>query len=221
MLQCAILAGVFFVLRSYPGVLGFRGESGKLSESTSPLHLLAAKAGISPIGVAIDFGAGISMLACVLACTTAAARVLMRMAHGGLLATKLGRTSRRHGTPGAAIAPSAALMFSASAAMALRGFAGSEMYDLLGSLSVFGFLTAYALVALALPFARRALGQHSHLVAAVSILTVVVLVLIAVFDLRSTPDRIHARIPYIFLGYIGTGIASYALRRKRAAVWAA
>ena len=57
-----------------------------------------------------------------------------------------------------------------------------------GRLSVFGFLTAYALVAVALPFARRALGQHSHTVAAVSVLTVVVMVLIAIFDLRSTSD---------------------------------
>ena len=58
------------------------------------------------------------------------------------------------------------------------------MYDLIGSLSVFGFLTVYALVALALPFARRALGQHSHVVAIVSVFTVVVMILIAVFDLQ-------------------------------------
>ena len=103
-LQCAILAGVFFMLCSYSEVLGFRGESGKLSESTSPLHLLAEKAGIAPLGVAIDFGAFISMFACVLACTTAAARVLMRMAHGGLLPTLFERTNRKHGTPGPAIA---------------------------------------------------------------------------------------------------------------------
>ena len=51
----------------------------------------------------------------------------------------------------------------AGACAALRG---SDMYDLLGSLSVFGFLTAYALVALALPFARRAVGQHSLAVTA-------------------------------------------------------
>ena len=73
------------------------------------------------------------------------------------------------------------------------------MYDLLGSLSVFGFLTAYALVALALPFARRALGQHSHLLAAVSILTVAVILTIAVFDLNSAADAVHARIPYLYL----------------------
>jgi amino acid transporter len=217
-LQCAVLAGVFFMLCSYSEVLGFRGETGRLSDSTSPLHLLANKAGISPLGVAIDFGALISMVACVLACTTAAARVLMRMAHGALLPPVFERTNKKHGTPGPAIALSVGLMLAATAAMQLRGFEGTDMYDLLGSLSVFGFLTAYALVAVALPFARRALGQHSHLVAAVSVLTVVVLILIAIFDLQSTSDQIHARIPYIYLGYIAIGIGWFAVRRKRAAI---
>jgi amino acid transporter len=217
-LQSAIIAGVFFMLCSYSEVLGFRGESGKLSESTSPLHLLAARAGVPTLGMAIDFGALVSMVACVLACATAAARVLMRMAHGKLIPTAFERTSPKHGTPGAAIALCIGIMFGATAVMQLRGFTGSDMYDLLGSLSVFGFLTAYALVAVALPFTRRALGQHSHTVAAVSILTVVVLLLITVFDLRSTSDAIHARIPYIYLGYIGSGVAWYTLRRKRASI---
>jgi len=219
-LQCAILAGVFFMLCSYSEVLGFRGESGKLSESTSPLHHLAEKAGVAPLGIAIDFGALISMFACVLACATAAARVLLRMAHGGLLPKLLESTNKKHGTPGPAVVLSAALMFAATAGMQLRAFTGSDMYDLLGSLSVFGFLTVYALVALALPFARRAVGQHSHLLAAISIFTVLVLVLIAIFDLRSTADDLHARIPWIYLAYIAAGIVWYALRRKRAAVTA-
>ena len=216
-LQCAILAGAFFMLCSYSEVLGFRGQLAQLSSSTSPLHLLATKAGISPLGVAIDIGAAVSMFACVLACTTAAARVLMKMAHGALLPAALEHTSQRHKTPARAVATSVVIMFAATAAMGLRGFTGSEMYDLLGSLSVFGFLTVYALVALALPFARRALGQHSHAVAAVSVLTIVVMILIAVFDIRSASDSVHARIPYIYLGYIAAGTAWYALRRKKAA----
>jgi amino acid transporter len=215
-MQCAILAGVFFMLCSYSEVLGFRGQSSQLSDSTSPLHLLATKAGISPLGAAIDFGAAVSMFACVLACTTAAARVLMRMAHSGLLPAALEHTNQRHQTPGAAVAVSAALMFAATAVMALRRFSGSEMYDLLGSLSVFGFLTVYALVALALPFARRALGQHSHMVAIVSVLTALVMILIVVFDLKSSSDPVHARIPYVYLGYIVAGITWYAARRKKA-----
>ena len=106
-------------------------------------------------------------------------------------------------------------MFAATAALALRGVAGSDMYDWLGSLSVFGFLTAYALVAVALPFARRALGQHSHVVTAISVLTVVVMMLIVIFDLQSATDANHARIPWIYLGYIAAGVAWYAVRRRK------
>jgi amino acid transporter len=95
---------------------------------------------------------------------------------------------------------------------------GSDMYDLLGSLSVFGFLTAYALVALALPFARSALGQHSLAIAIVSVVTVLVMILIGVFDIRFSGDPAHARIPYIYLGYITAGIAVYLLRREKAAL---
>jgi amino acid transporter len=215
-LQCALLAGGFFMLCAYSEVLGFRGQSAALSSSTSPLHMLAAKAHVSTLGVAIDCGAFISMFACVLACATAAARVLLRMAHDGLLPSALQRTNARHGTPGAAVALSIALMFAATVAMAFRGDTGSTMYDLLGSLSVFGFLTAYALVALALPFARRALGQHSHVLAAVSILTVAIILVIAIFDLNSAEDIVHARIPYLYLGYIAAGLAWYALRRRKA-----
>ena len=214
-LQCAILAGVFFMLCSYSEVLGFRGESTHLSDSSSPLHLLAARAGVSPLGVAIDFGAAVSMFACVLACTTAAARVLMKMAHTRMLPKILERTNAKHGTPVAAIVAAAGLMLAMTVGMSLGGINGSDMYDLLGSLSVFGFLTAYALVAVALPFARRALGEHSHLVAGVSVLTVVVMILIVIFDLRSAADARHARIPWVYLAYVSLGLGWYLLRRRK------
>lgn len=215
--QCAILAGVFFMLCSYSEVLGFRGESSKLSDSTSPLHLLARKAGVSPLGVAIDCGAFVSMFACILACITAAARVLMRMACASLLPHVLERTDARRGTPSAAVLLSGLSMFAATAILSLRGSSGSEMYDLCGSLSVFGFLTAYALVALALPFARRALGQHSHMGMVISAITVLVMILIVVFDLRSVADAVHARIPYIYLAYLAAGLAWYLFRRREPA----
>ena len=215
-LQSAILGGVFFMLCSYSEVLGFRGESSMLNQSASPLHQLAAKLGVPLLGVGIDLGAAVAMFACVLACTTAAARVLMKMARAGLLPQALERTDHRHGTPAAAIALSAGLMFVSTAALALCQVAGADMYDWMGSLAVFGFLTAYALVALALPFARKALGQHSHIVAVVSVSTIVVMILIAIFDLRSASDPAHARIPYIYLAYIAAAIAWYALRRKKA-----
>jgi hypothetical protein len=93
---------------------------------------------------------------------------------------------------------------------------GYSIYDLCGSMAVFGFLTAYALVALALPFARKALGQHSLLIMATSFLTVAVIAMIAVYDLKSAPDAVHARIPYLYLAYIAAGLIWYVLRRRNA-----
>jgi amino acid transporter len=213
-MQCALLAGVFFILCSYSGVIGLSRAAAQSSSTTSPMHLLAAMAGIPPLGVAIDFGTFVSMFAGVLACTTAAARVMMRMSHEGMISTMFQRTDQKHGTPSAAVVLSAALMFAGTAFMAFRGSLGSEMYDVLGSLAVFGFLTAYALVAAALPFARRARGQHSNLVAAVCIFTIAVILLIVVFDLESTADAIHARLPWLYIGYLAVGLGWFASRRR-------
>ena len=214
-LQCAVLSGMFFIWCSYSEVLGFHGVPTNLAETSSPLHLLAARAGVSPLGIGIDIGALVSMFACVLACATAAARVILRMSHSRLLPRWLQRTSRVHGTPGAAILICSIAMFLATAIMAGRGIAGFDMYDLAGSLSVFGFLTAYALVALAVPFRERSLGKLSPMIAIVSSLTILVIVLIAIFDIRSSSDPVHARIPYIFLGYMVVGLLVHFARPKR------
>lgn len=213
-IQVAILAGVFFMLCAYTEVLGFQGESGKLSDSTSPLHVLARKAGVSPLGTAIDIGAFVSMIACVLACTTAAARVMLRMSHSGLMPDIFGRTHKRYGTPGAGVVLTCAVMFAATAALALRNVGGTDMYGWIGSISVFGFLTAYALVAVSLPFARKALGQHSHLVTAISWFTVVVMIACAFGSVYPVPEGPAVWFPYIYLAYMALGMGWFLIRRK-------
>jgi len=213
-IQCAILAGVFFVLCAYSEVLGFQGETGKLSDSTSPLHVLARKAGVSPLGTAIDIGAFVSMFACVLACTTAAARVLLRMAHSGLMPDAFGQTHKRFGTPAAGVILTGVVMFAATAALALKGVGGTDMYGWLGSVSVFGFLTAYALVAVSLPFARRALGQHSQAVMLVSWLTVLVMIAGTVGSIYPVPPAPAIWFPYIYLAYMALGMSWFLVRRR-------
>jgi amino acid transporter len=152
------------------------------------------------------------MFACVLACANAAARVMLHMSHAGVLPRTLQSTNRVHGTPGPALAISSILMFLATEVMATRHISGFEMYDFAGSLAVFGFLTAYALVAAAVPFAERASGQSSVWVAFVSVLTVVVMVLISIFDIRSSSDSVHTRIPFLYLLYVAIGLTIYFIR---------
>lgn len=213
-LQCALLAGVFFMLCSYSEVLGFQGEIGKLSESASPLHVLARKAGVSALGTAIDIGALISMAACTLACTTAASRVMLRMAHSGLLPDVFGRGHKRYGTPGAGVILCSCLMFAVTGTLAARGVIGSNIYEWLGSISVFGFLTSYALVAIALPFARKALGQHSLVMTAMSWFAAIVMVATAFGSIYPIPAAPAFWFPYIYLGYIALGMGWYMVRRN-------
>jgi amino acid transporter len=214
-LQSAVVVGVFFMISAYSEVLGFHGEIRNLGDpAISPMHVLARKAGISPLGTAIDFGAFVAGFACVLACTTASARVMLRMAHSGLLPDILGRTHTRFGTPGAGVILTGLIMFVATAPLILSGVSGTDMYSWLGSISVFGFLTAYALVAVALPFARRALGQHSHLVTILSCMTVLVMIAGVFGTVYPVPDPPVRWFPYIYLVYIAFGMVWFLVRRK-------
>jgi amino acid transporter len=156
------------------------------------------------------------MFACVLACINASSRLLIKMAHERLMPRALERTNKRHGTPGAAIFVAAALIFLGTVVLTLRQVSPLDIYDLAGSLSVFGFLTVYALMSAALPFARRTAGQHSLGIAAISVITVIVMLLIAIFDLQSASDAVHGRtIPEIYLVYLILGLLVYFLSHRR------
>jgi amino acid transporter len=214
-LQSAVVVGLFFMLSAYSEVLGFHGEARNLSDpSISPMHVLARKVGISPLGTAIDFGAFVAGFACVLACTTASARVMLRMAHSGLMPDTFARTHKRFGTPTMGVMLTGIVMFAASAPLILHGSTGPDIYSWLGSLSVFGFLTAYALVAVALPFARKALGQHSNLVVILSVLTVLVMIAGVIGTVYPVPDPPVRWFPYIYLAYIALGMIWFLVRRK-------
>src|SRR5271154_6304134 len=83
-IQSAVLAGAFFTVCAYAEVLGFHIAGQDLGSSPAAMHVVAAVAGVPVLGLLIDVGAMVSLFACTLACITAAARVLMRMARNGL-----------------------------------------------------------------------------------------------------------------------------------------
>ena len=102
-LQCALGAGAFFILAAYAEVLGFRNAGLALDKTDAPMHVLANQVAVPVLGIIIDAGAMISMFACLLACITAAARILLLMAHNGLVPMRLCRTHQRNETPHLAV----------------------------------------------------------------------------------------------------------------------
>jgi len=224
-LQCALGCGAFFVISAYAEVLGFQGARERLDQAAAPLYSLAhvASAGVlgSFLGTIVDVGAMMSMFACVLACITAAARVLMLMSHRGLAHRRLSQTHAKNETPHWAVLVTSAATLIPTAALALRGVSAMDIYGWLGSLATYGFITVYALVCIALPLHLRhseRLGTD-RLGAGVLLLSVagtVAMVLALAGTLYPVPPAPYSWLPYFYLGYVVLGMVWYGLKPRTA-----
>ena len=212
--QSAILSGLFFIFCAYMETLGFAQVHGNLGQSPAPMRVLATLAGIPLFGPLIDVGALISMFACTLACIVAAARVLLRMAQAHLVPAAFARTHAQNETPGAAVLAVSLLVFLPAAGLALRGISGTDIYAWLGSLALYGFITTYGLVAVALPLylrRRAALTPAATLLAAAATLTMLAAL---AGTLYPVPPHPYNRIPWIFLACLAPGLLWIPLQKR-------
>jgi amino acid transporter len=216
-IQSALLAGLFFIVCAYGEVLGFHGASTTLDASAAPFHYLSAQAGVRFVGPIIDAGVLVSMLAATLACVIAASRVLLLMAHHGLAHSRFGVTHARNETPGMASILAAVLAFVPVGVLAHRGASGADIYGWMGTLAVFGFLTAYTLAAIALAVHLRReqrLSVGSGLLAAVATVAMIAALLWNIFPVPPAPQRYF---PYIYLVYLVLAMAWYGISKRREA----
>jgi amino acid transporter len=216
----ALLAGAFFIVCAYAEVLGFHTAGQDLGASQAPMHVLARVGGVPMLGLLIDIGALVSLFAGTLACITAAARVLLLMAHNGLAPDSLRNTHARNQTPSRAVIITGIAALAPAAVLAARGASGLDVYGWLGSLATYGFIVAYALVCVALP---RYLRDHGVFRAGAQIipwLAATAMLLALVGNLYPVPEGPYGRLPYIYLAYLAAGLLWFALhgRNKKSRV---
>jgi amino acid transporter len=219
-IQSALFAGLFFVLCAYLETLGMHKLNQNLGESTAPMSALANLAGVGRLGVFIDFGALVSMFACVLACLTAAARVLLRMAQNGLVPEWLGTTHQKNSTPHLAVFLMGICTALLVAGLAARGVSGSDIYGWMGSLAVYGFITCYGLAAVALPVYLK---RNHHLTAGTILLSVaagLAMLLALAGTLYPVPASPYNWLPYLYLVYLACGTGWFFVNRQARAVLA-
>jgi len=218
-IQSAVLAGAFFIVCAYAEVLGFHTVGQDLGASQAPMYVLAQVGGIPVLGLLIDIGVLVSMFAGTLACITAAARVLMLMAHHGLAHDSLQATHAKNQTPSRAVIITGAAALLPVAVLAARGASGLDVYGWLGSLATYGFIVAYALVCFALP---RYLRDHKAFRRGAQIvpwLAGAAMLLALVGNLYPVPEGPYGTLPYVYLAYLLAGLLWFAFRgcRKEAA----
>lgn len=214
-IQSALLSGAIFTVCAYAEVLGFRSAGQDLGASPAPMRVLAAVGGVGVLGVAIDIGALVSLFACTLACVTAAARVLLLMAHGGLTHGSLRVTHARNETPGRAVIVSGIAAVLPVAVLAARGARGLDVYGWMGSLGTYGFIVAYGLSCLALPGYLRRHGTCRPGSRVVAWLTAFVMLLALAGNVYPIPEGAYGKLPLIFLAYLALGLLWYLWSSKR------
>jgi amino acid transporter len=216
LIQSAVLSGAFFLVGSYVETYSFRQINQNLATADAPFHLLAPLARIPLAAPLIDIGAFVSMFACTLACITAAARVLLKMAHDGLAPSPLGRTHQANETPHLAVLTTGLAVLFPAAILSARGVSGMDIYGYMGALAVYGFLTVYLLVAAALPVFLRRRNQLNPAAIALAAAAAAAMLLVIVGTIYPPPtDHPYNILPYIYLAYLAAGLIWFTIAHRR------
>ena len=183
-------------------MLGFRNAGLSLDKTDAPMHVLANQAAMPALGLIIDAGAMISMFACLLACITAAARILLLMAHNGLVPMRLCRTHHRNETPHVAVVITAFVVGLPVLILIALGNSGTDIYGWLGSFAVYGFITIYGLTCIALPLKLKRQGALSMTLLVVAILGGISMIMALAGTLYPLPAPPYSWLPYLYFVYL-------------------
>ena len=213
-IQSALLAGAIFIACAYAEVLGLRSVGQNLGTSQAPMRVLAQVGGLPLLGPLIDMGALVSTFAGTLACITAAARVLLLMAHNGLAHGSFRKTHARNETPGLAILVTGIAAVLPVAILAFRGASGLDVYGWMGSLATYGFIVTYALVSVALPSYLR--GHKAYRCGAQIVPWLACGAMLAALagNLYPVPEGPYGKLPYIYLAYLAAGLSWFFLKAR-------
>jgi len=211
------IVGVFFIILSYVEVFSFQGSATALNNAAAPLTDIANANGIAVFGPLISIGALISFWACFLACINAGARVLYLMGQHGVVNNRVGNAHVSNRTPHVAI--TAAVIIAAVIPLILIAYGGGlfDIYGWVGTVGTYGFVLAYALIAIAAPLyllREKELKRPDIALAVITILLLAAAIVGSIYS-NATSGAPYSWFIYIFVAYLVVGGAWFLITKKR------
>ncbi|WP_078960597.1 MULTISPECIES: APC family permease [unclassified Streptomyces] len=205
-------AGAMFICAAAVQVLGFAAVPEGLAGQTDPLGVLASAQQLPWISPLLDAGIATSFFACALATANALVRVLFSMGTEGIAPSGLRRTHRTYRTPYVAIAMALPVTTAVPLTVLATGTRAERVLDLLLQASTVGYLVAYLLVCLAVPFFLRGIGESTPGPVAAVVVVVPVLVAALWAFAGSAAGSSYA---VVFAVLTGAGLLWYGWLRRR------
>ncbi|CAM5404684.1 APC family permease [Leifsonia shinshuensis] len=209
----AVVVGILYVFAAYTQIAVLHEH---LATSTSPLEDIAKLIGMpSWFAPILTFGVGASFFAVVVAPLNVVGRVMYVMGKEGVLPERFGRTHERH------LTPHRVLLVAGPAAILLDVIlllVGSDPMDItvwVDTYGTYGYMVAYALVAIAcIAYTRRA-GIPNRLVWVCAVVAVAAMAYVVFANIWPVPAFPLNVIPYLFLLTLIGAVAWFVYLARR------
>ncbi|MDQ6931880.1 MAG: APC family permease [Candidatus Eremiobacteraeota bacterium] len=209
-----IIASLFFIVATYAEIMGLRASRTPLDKLTAPLSTLAQLLHIGYLGLFITLGAFFSAFSVALACVNTCARIVLAMAREGALPPSIGAVHSRYRTPHISLVLTTGGMLAIVGVMALLHLSPLDMFNYGGTLSAFGFITIYALIAIAAPRYLYRIGEMRRCDVLLSAITIG-LMLVPTVTFFYPPQTPPAKwFPYFFVAYLAVGWVAFTIFAK-------
>ncbi|KMO81863.1 amino acid permease [Mycolicibacterium chubuense] len=209
----ALVVGVLYVFAAYTQIAVLQD---KLAESANPLQDISEMIGMpswfTPI---LIFGVGASFFAVVVAPLNVVGRIVYVMGKEGVVPDRFGRTHESH------LTPHRVLLIAGPAAIVLdiillaAGVAPMNIVVWVDTYGTYGYMVAYALVAIACVVYTRRTAEPNRLVWVAAIVAVVAMAYTFFANVYPQPAFPLNVIPYLFLVTIAAALAWYLVLARR------
>jgi len=210
-----LFATVFFVVATYAEIVGLGHAAQPLDKQQFPLQALVDSYGLGYLAVPITIGAVFSAFSVCLACITTAGRIAYAMAERRLLPSTFARIEPRHATPNVAVTAVTATTAAVALIALSCGVAPIDVFDNCGTLSTFGFILIYILVAVAALAYTRRLGELRSVDVAICAVALIMLLVSTIWFFATIPNAPQHWFVYYFLAFIVAGGIAFFWRRNR------